>query len=537
MLSWLALTILFVFAEHWMLGYSINVLDISIAGLQNRIFPNVSYGLENDNDYQRQCSSSGRLKEHVGATGKNEMVFTPNRRVHNETLGDADHQRLQLGFVLVVGGHNDNVYDYGPAGSVNGLMSVWDSWLEHFFTVSSNTTSIVLLFDERDFNRQNNTRSKKEYLDNILIWNMGAEPVDCVHLQNKKFDTLHEVFKNHVTHPRRKKHSHVPHHGPAAVNHSHINRKSSFMSTFFDRSNDLGIDQGYRLYYIDVAHAGSPHQLPLIIFAAVYSFPKPAWAEKEDEEQLFVHWRPFRLNKRYPTNYAYTKYTNWYAHHMLNLKVLDFFDYAGKLDSDVSFVAPFPEPNLPRRMANSGALMLVTQKEWYSDDPRISAGVRACLDAYTAEENKHCETVQNRKGLVPRGMSSPLFWEGGMERTFRAHFLVYWLGLYTSPETKHMSKFWNDWHPHGMWDYRWGDQQWWPRPIAMFGSGDIDKEIDRFDLINTDNEKYVVHKLWPRQSTIKLTRYYNVSGSTRKERDALFADAASRCSTKSWTCT
>ena len=50
-----------------------------------------------------------------------------------------------------------------------------------------------------------------------------------------------------------------------------------------------------------------------------------------------------------------------------------------------------------------------------------------------------------------------------------------------------MSKYWNDWHPFGQWDYRWGDQQWWPRPIAVFGTGDLDKEIDRYDLINTDN--------------------------------------------------
>ena len=45
---------------------------------------------------------------------------------------------------------------------------------------------------------------------------------------------------------------------------------------------------------------------------------------------------------------------------------------------------------------------------------------------------------------------------------------------------------------------RWGDQQWWPRPISMFGEGNLNKEIDHYDEINTDNEKYLVHKLWPR---------------------------------------
>jgi hypothetical protein len=118
---------------------------------------------------------------------------------------------------------------------------------------------------------------------------------------------------------------------------------------------------------------------------------------------------------------------------MLNLKILDFFDYAGKLDSDVSFVAPFPEPNLPRRMVNTGAMMLATQKEWYFDDPRISQGVRSCLDAYVAHETSNCANSNFSPELIPRGMRNPFFWESSLNVTFRAHFLVYWLGLYTSP--------------------------------------------------------------------------------------------------------
>ena len=50
-------------------------------------------------------------------------------------------------------------------------------------------------------------------------------------------------------------------------------------------------------------------------------------------------------------------------------QALDYFDYAGKLDNDVSFVKPFPEPNLPKRMQQGGRKMLVTQKQWYYDDP------------------------------------------------------------------------------------------------------------------------------------------------------------------------
>lgn len=87
-------------------------------------------------------------------------------------------------------------------------------------------------------------------------------------------------------------------------------------------------------------------------------------------------------------------------------------------------------------------------------------------------------------------------------------------GLYTAPETKRLARYWNYWHPRGMWDYRWGDQQWWPRPISMFGSGDVSAEIDHYDEINTDNEQYVVHKLWPRAGTIPKGRYFHPNGST-----------------------
>jgi len=97
-------------------------------------------------------------------------------------------------------------------------------------------------------------------------------------------------------------------------------------------------------------------------------------------------------------------------------------------------------------------------------------------------------------------------------------------------------------------DYRWGDQQWWPRPLAMFGSGNLEREIDVFDEINTDNEKFVVHKQWPRYQTIPHVRYFEdgrdrngsfiIPGGLsvkkmagRKRRDGLY-ERASKCFAK-----
>jgi uncharacterized protein YchJ len=489
---------------------SLEVLDLAIDGLPNRVFPNVSLGLRYNDE--TTCKWKGES-----------MTYTPNRRVQDQTVEDGKLHRLQLGVVLVVGGHSDRYYDYGPAGSINGLMAVWDSWLENFFTYTSNTTSLVLLFDERDFKKQNYTQSTHTYLDNILIHNMGAEPVDCVHLRHRPGATLEAVY-NHQSHLR---HPHTA--GHLAASPFHQKRAAGRVPRIHRDgcSNELALDQGYRVYYIDVANAtiNSINQKPLIIYAAVHKFPLAEWVKPEEEENLFKTWKPWRLPGRFPTNYAYVKMTNWYSYHMLNLKILDFFDYAGKLDNDVSFVAPFPEPNLPLRLAAKDTKMMVTQNGWYYDDPRVAQGVHQCLTAWTAEQSKLCKS-HGISHLTPRGKNDPTFWESNLNATFRAHFLTFWLGLYTAPETYSLARYWNDWHPRGMWDYRWGDQQWWPRPISMFGTGNVSQEIDHYDEINTDNNKYLVHKLWPRYGTISKAKYFNEAGSTKQDRDAVYAVAS-----------
>lgn len=474
---------------------SFSSFEIGVRHAPSLSFENVSLGLQYEYLQRgQQCDAAGHAKGPRLGEGKVLLTYTPNRRLQEDSIAAGLQQRLRLAVVLAVGGHSDSHYNYGPGGSINGLMAMWDSWSDNFFSVTSNTTSLVLLFDERDFRRQNTTRSKQVYLDTILVRNMAAEPVQCVHM-----------------------------HGDALRSNRHA-----------PCSNELYLDQGYRVYYVPTNSSSS--EKPLIIFAAVHSFPLPSWVESvEAEEEQFKNWKPWRLNRRYPTNYGYVKMTNWYAYHMLKLQLLDFFDYGAKLDNDVSFVSPFPEPNLPLKLASAKSLMMCTQNGWYHDDPRISQGVALCLKSYLSMETKQCNDLLGKKAgvekiqqLIPSGTNATLFWEGNYNTTFRAHFLVYWLGLYTAPEVKHLAKFWNDFHPRGMWDFRWGDQQWWPRPIAMFGTGNVDQEIMHYDEVNTDNGKYVVHKEWPRWGTIPLVSYYNVNGSTRQERAQLYQQAAKK---------
>lgn len=521
-----------------------NALDIFVSGFQVRVFPNASLGLDlQDESYGHQCSPTGLPRPQNAIPSRNQrrddriMDYTPNRRTQASTIMDATRDRLQLAFVLALGGHSNQYYDYGPAGSLNGVMAVWDSWVEMFFSRVSNSTSIILLFDERDFRRQNVTRSKEEYMDLIVMGNMNAEPVDCVHMRDgggmgTKVETdISDGGNIPGSHPRRggggHSHSHL---------HSHRRKGHNSPRNFLGNrhpphgcDNFLRLDSGYRVYYIDVAQSSNvsdPNQLPFLIFASVHNFPVPEWAKDKDEEHLFIHWRPWRMG-RFKTNYGYVKMTNWYAYHLLNLKLLDFFDYGGKLDNDVSFVSPFPETNLPRKLASRETKMLVSQNGWYFDEPRVAQGIKQCLSKFIEQESRRCDGGAGTISLIPGGQNATLFWESNFNATFRAHFLVYWLGLYTAPETKVLARFWNDWHPHGMWDYRWGDQQWWPRPMSMFGSGNLTAEIDHFDEINTDNERYVVHKAWPRYGTISASNaYFNFSGSTKVTRREIYMRAA-----------
>lgn len=121
-----------VFQSTWNCGDA-NAIEIFINRHPSRLFPNVSFGFEKVDEYGHQCSANSKRTHH--STGnQNYMAFTPNRRLQNETLQDAIDQNLQLGIILALGGHSNTHYDYGPFGSLNGLMSVWDSWAENFFS-------------------------------------------------------------------------------------------------------------------------------------------------------------------------------------------------------------------------------------------------------------------------------------------------------------------------------------------------------------------------------------------------------------------
>lgn len=161
------------------------VMDLFLRQHLYRPFVNASYGLEHDEYFFHQCGSSGTVRDSPNRKSPKEMAFTANRRAQDVSINEAALGNLQLGVILALGGHSSGHYDYGPAGSLNGLMAVWDSWKENFFSQTSNTSSLVLLLDERDFLHQNVTNSVADYLDILLIKNMGAVAVDCAVLSDR----------------------------------------------------------------------------------------------------------------------------------------------------------------------------------------------------------------------------------------------------------------------------------------------------------------------------------------------------------------
>jgi hypothetical protein len=436
------------------------------------------------------------------------MSYTPNRLPYPRAIDDAMNQVLQTGFVLAVGGHSNTHYDYGKYGSLNGLLAVWDSWVDNFFSVTSNTSSLILLLDERDFNRLNLSTTKKGYLDNILVNNMNAKPVDCARFARRP---------------------HLKHHYTEKWKHSDLIEESQIAKTIhMGCSNEVKLDQIYHIYYVDLPINATTgwKPLPLIIFASVFRFPPPKWAENKDEEELYATWRPAHI-KPLITNYGYVKLTNWYSYHMLQLRIIDFFAFGGKLDSDVTFAQPFPIANLPLRLVQNSARLFISHYGWYYDAPQVSNGQRGCLDNFIANENKICMTSSNN--LIPSGLEShSLLWETNLNTTVMAHFLVFWFGIYAAQETVHLARYWNNYHPWGMWDFRWGDQQWWPRPLSMFSEQHISKDIDHFGIIETENGKYVLHKAYPLHLTLKDTSYYNSSGSNKESRKIAYEIAAKK---------
>ena len=108
----------------------------------------------------------------------------------------------------------------------------------------------------------------------ILIKNMGAKPVECAHYRKRL--------------------------GVRSLNNALNRDKQLAKYKSHGCSNELALDQGYRVYSIDVSHSKNIsndqiYQQPLLIFASVYQFPKPAWVEASKQDEVRVTRLSFNI--------------------------------------------------------------------------------------------------------------------------------------------------------------------------------------------------------------------------------------------------
>jgi hypothetical protein len=89
------------------------VIDVFMNGLLYRSFQNASLGLEHRTEYLHQCDSSGGIRNDQPFRKKSdEMSYTPNRRLQNDSVPAALEEKLQLAVVLALGEINNFVRMY-----------------------------------------------------------------------------------------------------------------------------------------------------------------------------------------------------------------------------------------------------------------------------------------------------------------------------------------------------------------------------------------------------------------------------------------
>jgi len=106
-------------------------------------------------------------------------------------------EKIHTAFILALGGHSagggTGIYNYGDYGALNGLMAVWDSWIDNYFSESSNTSSLILLFDERDFHRHT--------VNTNYVWQVSSYILECLTGLQQVAHTDHPCHDNFTSGP------------------------------------------------------------------------------------------------------------------------------------------------------------------------------------------------------------------------------------------------------------------------------------------------------------------------------------------------
>lgn len=261
------------------------------------------------------------------------------------------------------------------------------------------------------------------------------------------------------------------------------------------RARLLELDEGYELYSFSTARA----PLPSYALVGVVTLPEPEWVRALPEGASLAEWRTPGCNH---AKFAYVQSNNFYVHHLFRLRVLDFFDFFVKVDTDVHVLARLPT-SPAAELHRQRAPLAFTSKWPFFDVPSCAMGLNALLEEYLANETARCSELEasassgssaaaaaapksnynhmhgpggdvHTAGAAPRrrvvAAAEDTTWWVTEKMAFYGNFVAGWLGFWASPEVMHFSAAWYA-HPRGQWVHRWTDQQFWHRALGLVSVG------------------------------------------------------------------
>ncbi|KAG8456943.1 hypothetical protein KFE25_012629, partial [Diacronema lutheri] len=147
----------------------------------------------------------------------------------------------------------------------------------------------------------------------------------------------------------------------------------------------LGVDRGY--VHFALRTAGAPSASSVLVGSV--DVPLPRWALGVRAAKL-DRWRTPMCNR---ANFAYVLSTAFYVHDMMRLRVLDYFEYAFKIDTDVAFIAQLPRVGgrtLGEQASAAGALFVKTSDDGMRDDANCTGNLNDFVETYLRAEGARC---------------------------------------------------------------------------------------------------------------------------------------------------
>lgn len=160
--------------------------------------------------------------------------------------------------------------------------------------------------------------------------------------------------------------------------------------------------------------------------------------------------------------------TNWYAFGMMRLPVMDFFDMWFKIDWDVKFFGPMPDL-LEVAQYESKQPAVAVFSDYYDEPDWVTLGTLDWERAVFAEASQGCPGV--RAPFTCRDAATC-----HSRRVVHSNFIGGYMGFWQSPEVMWLASRYEVFLD-GMWQHRWGDQQFWSHVMAMLLSAEEQREL------------------------------------------------------------